>query len=184
MARRQDFSFDDGRSRHDQYEDNFGGYQDSPYGNNEDGMEVFIRGGGGGGGGGTLNPPPPPRPIPPPPDPIIPKPDPILPDPIIEELNPPKPIEEGPTIQPIVGGCMDRTALNFNPKATFDNLMKEGSHEGKPNTAPKKTFAKLFIVEDKHIDFSEFWKENKGKENHYSKKGNQKLCNIIVDAVK
>jgi len=44
--------------------------------------------------------------------------------------------------------------------------------------------AKLFIVEDKHIDFSEFWKENKGKENHYSKEGNQKLCNIIVDAVK
>jgi hypothetical protein len=121
MARRQDFSFDDGRSRHNQYEDNFGGYQDSPYGNNEDGIEVFIRGGGGGGGGGTLNPPPPPRPIPPRPDPIIPKPDPILPDPIIEEITPPKPIEEGPTIQPIVGGCMDRTALNFNPKATFDN---------------------------------------------------------------
>lgn len=116
MARRQDFSFDEGRSRHDQYEDNFGGYQDSPYGNNEDSMEVFIRGGGGGRGGGTLNPPPPPRPIPPRPDPIPPK-----PDPIVEEIVPPKPIEEPVFIQPIVGGCMDRTALNFNPKATFDN---------------------------------------------------------------
>lgn len=116
MARRQDFSFDDGRSRHDQYEDNFGGYQDMPYGNNEDSMEVFIRGGGGGRGGGTLNPPPPPRPIPPRPDPIPPK-----PDPIVEEIVPPKPIEEPVKIQPIVGGCMDRTALNFNPRATFDN---------------------------------------------------------------
>ena len=44
--------------------------------------------------------------------------------------------------------------------------------------------AKLFIIEDNHIDFSEFWQEHKGKENHYSKEGNQKLFNIVIDAVK
>ena len=38
-------------------------------------------------------------------------------------------------------------SIERRPKATFDNLMKEGNNEGKPNTAPKKTFAKLFIVD-------------------------------------
>jgi len=44
--------------------------------------------------------------------------------------------------------------------------------------------AKLFIVEDNHLDFSEFWQAHKGNENHYNKEGNQKLLKIIIDAVK
>ena len=44
--------------------------------------------------------------------------------------------------------------------------------------------AKLFVVEDKHIDFSEFWQEHKGKENHYNTKGNQKLHQILLDNIK
>ena len=43
--------------------------------------------------------------------------------------------------------------------------------------------AKLFIHEDNHLDFSEFWQANKGKENHYSKIGNQKIYDIIVDKI-
>ena len=43
--------------------------------------------------------------------------------------------------------------------------------------------AKLFIYEDNHLDFSEFWKKNKGKENHYSKAGNEKIFNIILDRI-
>ena len=43
--------------------------------------------------------------------------------------------------------------------------------------------AKLFIHEDNHLDFSEFWQANKGKENHYSKIGNQKIYDIVVDKI-
>jgi hypothetical protein len=118
MARRQQFSFDEGRNRHDEFETNFGSDYLSPFGNNEDSFETFIPRGGGGGGGGrssgpvfTPPPPPPPRPIidilPPPPPPI-------------EEIVPDKPIE-GPKLTPIIGGCMDVTALNYNSSATYDN---------------------------------------------------------------
>ena len=33
-------------------------------------------------------------------------------------------------------------------------------------------------------DFSEFWKANKGTENHYSKIGNEKVYKIVVDNIK
>lgn len=41
--------------------------------------------------------------------------------------------------------------------------------------------AKYFIWEDNHLDFTDFWQANKGKENHYNEEGNQKICKIIVD---
>jgi|TARA_R110000851_G_scaffold176239_1_gene322845 hypothetical protein len=44
--------------------------------------------------------------------------------------------------------------------------------------------ARLFVVEDTHIDFSEFWDEHRGIQNHYSTTGNQKLHQIIIDNVK
>ena len=44
--------------------------------------------------------------------------------------------------------------------------------------------AKLFVHEDNHLDFSEFWKANKGTENHYSKIGNEKVYKIVVDNIK
>ncbi len=43
--------------------------------------------------------------------------------------------------------------------------------------------AKLFIYEDNHLDFSEFWQKNKGNENHYTKKGNEKIFNIVLDRI-
>jgi len=41
--------------------------------------------------------------------------------------------------------------------------------------------AKMFIYEDNHLDFSDFWKANLGTENHYSSKGNKKIYDIVVD---
>lgn len=41
--------------------------------------------------------------------------------------------------------------------------------------------AKYFIVEDKHIDFSTFWSENRGNENHYTPEGNATVLKIILD---
>jgi len=43
--------------------------------------------------------------------------------------------------------------------------------------------AKLFIYEDNHLDFSEFWKTHKGSENHYNITGNQKIHDIVVDKI-
>ena len=43
--------------------------------------------------------------------------------------------------------------------------------------------AKYFIHEDNHLDFSDFWKANRGTENHYTEQGNRKLFNIIVDKI-
>ncbi|MDC0002738.1 hypothetical protein OAP94_00985 [bacterium] len=43
--------------------------------------------------------------------------------------------------------------------------------------------ARMFIYEDHHLDFSEWWSKNKGTENHYSKVGNQTVHKIIVDTL-
>tara|TARA_B100001057_G_scaffold341664_1_gene342522 strand:- start:5801 stop:6379 length:579 start_codon:yes stop_codon:yes gene_type:complete len=43
--------------------------------------------------------------------------------------------------------------------------------------------AKLFIHEDNHLDFSEFWQSHKGTENHYNITGNQKIYDIVVDKI-
>lgn len=43
--------------------------------------------------------------------------------------------------------------------------------------------AKFFIWEDNHLDFSNFWQANKGKENHYSEEGNKKIFKIVVDNI-
>ena len=43
--------------------------------------------------------------------------------------------------------------------------------------------AKLFIYEDNHLDFSEFWQTHKGSENHYNITGNQKIYDIVVDKI-
>lgn len=43
--------------------------------------------------------------------------------------------------------------------------------------------ARLFVHEDNHLDFSEFWQSNKGKENHYNIEGNKKINEIIVDKI-
>lgn len=120
MARRQQFSFDEGRNRFDEFETNFGSDYLYPFGNSEDSFETFIPRGGGGGGGGRVSTPivdilPPPLPRPPIVD-ILPPP----PPPPIEEIVPDKPIE-GPKLTPIIGGCMDSTALNYNSLATYDN---------------------------------------------------------------
>ena len=40
---------------------------------------------------------------------------------------------------------------------------------------------KYFIHEDNHLEFSEFWKAHKGKENHYNSIGNKKLFKIVLD---
>lgn len=121
MARRQEFLFDEGRNRFDDYENNYGA--GDFYGYNEDRVNLVFGAGGGGGGGrsgvvSTLNPvytPPPPPRI----EPILPPPPPPPKD--LEEIVPPKPIEEGPPPMPIIGGCMDPTATNFNRNATYDN---------------------------------------------------------------
>ena len=42
---------------------------------------------------------------------------------------------------------------------------------------------RLFIYEDNHLDFSEFWQKNKGNENPYTKKGNEKIFNIVLDRI-
>jgi hypothetical protein len=44
--------------------------------------------------------------------------------------------------------------------------------------------AKAFVWEDNHIDFSDFWKKHKGKQNHYSVYGNDKIYKIILDKLK
>lgn len=41
--------------------------------------------------------------------------------------------------------------------------------------------AKYFIVEDKHLDFSEFWSKHRGDENHYDSNGNKTVLKIILD---
>ena len=41
--------------------------------------------------------------------------------------------------------------------------------------------AKAFIWEDNHLDFSEFWQKHRGKENHYTEKGNKKVLQIVLD---
>lgn len=41
--------------------------------------------------------------------------------------------------------------------------------------------AKYYIVEDKHLDFSEFWDNHKGTENHYNDIGNATVLKIILD---
>lgn len=41
--------------------------------------------------------------------------------------------------------------------------------------------AKPFIIEDQHIDFSEFWKSNRGLVNHYTEHGNTKVFEIIKE---
>lgn len=40
-----------------------------------------------------------------------------------------------------------------------------------------------FIIENNHIDCSNYWQMHKGDENHYSKKGNKIIFDIIVDYI-
>ena len=124
MARRRR-EFDEDFSN----EENFGSF--GRFGFNPDAIDElriddFDFGGGGGGGrqrpptgGGRVVDPPIDNLPPPPPRPVL---DPPPPPPPKEEIIPPPPIEEvRETITPIVGGCMDRKALNFNANATYDN---------------------------------------------------------------
>ena len=48
-------------------------------------------------------------------------------------------------------------------------------------TTPGSIYYLSKFAEDNHLDFREFWQANKGKENHYSKIGNQKIYDIIYE---
>lgn len=41
--------------------------------------------------------------------------------------------------------------------------------------------AKSFIIEDQHIDFSEFWNNNRGSVNHYTEQGNKTVFKILKE---
>ena len=54
-------------------------------------------------------------------------------------------------------------------------------HEKKYLSMSHHNIAKAFIWEDNHLDFSEFWQKHRGKENHYTEKGNKKVLQIVLD---
>ena len=44
-------------------------------------------------------------------------------------------------------------------------------------------FNQIITIEKDHIDFSNFWKTNRGNENHYSILGNKVIYNNVVDKI-